>query len=811
MNNQGLTLSFVVCWQVIMIRNDVFKAKELRYLSLFAASYDDSAHAAPGLKGIMERASLVDGDMARLQVVYEPKTYRLQAQGGLSIQHLPKKVRNALLPDGAVDIDMVNSAPNILAQICHRHGIHCLQLDDFVRNYQERMRDLSQSTTKPKVVKNILLFGGEGVDIHDIPGWAALLKQEVAGCAEQLKRHYERQWNEAVQVDRENKEEREKKKRRKDREYTENIPGLFLSRLYFMHESQVLEAMDVEGRRCGFWLDDVTFMFDGMVVNPTGDIDLERLQQGILDSTGFEVTLMTKPLLPKMNVDITDIPKPPVIVGHHLQAAEVMALLLHGKALRSRGEVYVCRKGLWTSELQSVDEFLTYQTAITNILKQTVKANEEVVNMPFTANQREARCVANLVKSMLPERDDFAKELVLGSEGKVAFLNGFWEFEDEKDPETGLYGLFHVNEFFPTAVRIERDFPPRIAEDIAFIKTNILDPPFDGATEGIQEKFMASLSRALAGRIDKRTNLLTGGRDSSKSLTMQFVRNALQAYTCNADSSTFAIKSGSMNDNFRENAWVFDIEHARIAVASEGKQTSTKEVVFSGEALKKVQSAKEGIMARKLRQAQQEAYSLATYFLLMNDVPKFEPADAIERCHMFTFNNRFVTAAEKVENPYRAGYKIANPMVEQWVRDPRYTAALIWVLIESYDPKPVEANEEMKESIAQLMDDTGPNMYYNKLDITMDTNDKVLQSEMLKVLKVECPSIGHIRIRRELQTIMDEECRENHQPAFSVAVAAPMPGQKKRQRVYRGVVLKELNGNMVGNSDYSAFSEGFHP
>jgi len=76
---------------------------------------------------------------------------------------------------------------------------------------------------------------------------------------------------------------------------------------------------------------------------------------------------------------------------------------------------------------------------------------------------------------------------------------------------------------------IERDFPPRMAEDIAFIKNTILDPPFEGASAGLQEKFMASLSRALAGRIDKRTNLLTGRRDSSKSLTMQFVRNALHA------------------------------------------------------------------------------------------------------------------------------------------------------------------------------------------------------------------------------------------------------------------------------------------
>jgi len=138
---------------------------------------------------------------------------------------------------------------------------------------------------------------------------------------------------------------------------------------------------------------------------------------------------------------------------------------------------------------------------------------------------------------MLPFNDDFARELVLGSEGRVEFANGYWQFSDEIDETTGMYGCFKPNEFFPTAVRINRDFPMRIAEDIAFVKANLLDPPFDNTMAGTQDLFMTSLSRALAGRIDKRTNMTTGVRDSSKSLTMQFVRNAFQQYTCNMDSS----------------------------------------------------------------------------------------------------------------------------------------------------------------------------------------------------------------------------------------------------------------------------------
>jgi len=238
--------------------------------------------------------------------------------------------------------------------------------------------------------------------------------------------------------------------------------------------------------------------------------------------------------------------------------------------------------------------------------------------------------------------------------------------------------------------------------------------------------------------------------------------------------------------------------------------------------LKKVQSAKEGIMARRLCQSQQEAYSLATYFLLMNNVPTFEPADAIEKCHVFKFNNQFVSAAQKAlpENRFRANIKLGNPMVEQWVRDSRYTAALIWVLIESYDLNPVEPTKEMKEDVDQLMGDTGNQMLFRIVDVTMNPDDVVLlQPEMLDRARKICPSIGHAKLKQQLQDIMDDECRENQQPSFSEATRVDLRGFQKRQHVYRSIVLKPLNQNVGYHSnrshafdpDYPAFSEGFHP
>jgi len=133
-----------------MLRNDVFKTKELQYLSLFAASFDESAHVATSLKEILKRATVQGNGVTILPVVYEPSTYRLHVTKGMSLQQLPKTVRNALLPEGVVDIDVVNSAPTILANVCHMHNVNCLYLDQFVSHYQEMMQELASCCTNVK-------------------------------------------------------------------------------------------------------------------------------------------------------------------------------------------------------------------------------------------------------------------------------------------------------------------------------------------------------------------------------------------------------------------------------------------------------------------------------------------------------------------------------------------------------------------------------------------------------------------------------------------------------------------------------------
>jgi len=237
-------------------------------------------------------------------------------------------------------------------------------------------------------MKNVLLFGSEEADQHHLPGWAAQLKHEIIACAEGLKGVYPRIWESAVKADREKQEESSKKKRKTEREYNSNVPGLFLSRLYYYFEDKVLRAMDVKGRECQFWRDDVTLMFDGMLVNPLErEIDLQILQQGIVEATGMAVTLTIKPTTPRMAIDVTDIPMPPVIVGHHYEAAEVMALLLDGKAVRSTGgTVFVCKDGVWTDRIDVVDDYLAFTIAKTNIMMQRTKADGEVVNVPFSSN-----------------------------------------------------------------------------------------------------------------------------------------------------------------------------------------------------------------------------------------------------------------------------------------------------------------------------------------------------------------------------------------------------------------------------------------
>lgn len=788
-------------------RYDTVHTRKLQYIAQFAPSIDECQSHVKALRRYLSKSKACAGGVSTVRVDYDIIHERQVATDGLSVQCMPRPIRNFLAPDNTVDIDIANSAPTVLAQLCRRHGVETPCLDAFLPVYRDRCKEIGSDYSR---VKGQIFFSSADIQMADAPGWLRALTTEVREVifpALSSVNEYSGIFRQAERADREKRDSSSKRQRRGAGGYSENIQGIFLSHLYFHYETRILKVLEEAGKEYGYWDDHISLIYDGvMVVKRPGSVpDLRRLETAVKEGVGIDIKLAFKSVQTTLKLDINRLPDRLVVVDGDEEASNLVNLALDGQVLRCEDSVFVKHDGVWTDNTSLVDDFLLAKVCAMDIKQLKEYASGETKEVNFSVNVSDAKGIVRLARTKFPNRPEFVRELVLGSLCKLAFENGYWMFTEI--PEDGVYGRFVHGGSFDTGVRINSMFPARNQDDMDFVMHHLIKAPFDNTPEGTMELFLLALARALAGHMDKITNIMVGGRDSSKSVLMQFIRNALGRYACTIPSGIFAIRGGSMSDAYRDGAWIFDAEFARIGAISEATQMTTGETIFSGDTLKKFQSCKEGMSARKIRQNQREAYSLVTGFMLLNDIPRFEPADAIEKCHIYAFPNQFVSEEVKAANPFNSKFKIADARVEDWVRDPKYHAALLWILFEAYKPTRVVPNESMIESAEQLMDETGLAMYDRLLDITLDPEDKEEQSRILKALKTACPGIGHARISRELQAIMDDRCRVAGKEQFSVKCYIGNGHGGGRRMGYRGIKIRSEQGHFDGGG----YADGFMP
>lgn len=781
-------------------RYDVVKKSNLRHLSLYGASYPESQQYATRLREYMAKAgSVVGRENVEIEIKYEKKGERLFSgkSAPLSLQSMPKGMRSFLVADDSIDLDLKAAAPSVLLGLCQKFNVRVPILTEYV----EKM-DQWTAMLPDKKIRNILLFGsGEGVTEDRLPRWAVDWKKEIKTMVDALRPYYGDIWGVVSARDEEDKQERRKKKQKIDKSC--NLDGKFLSRLYYRYETLILQEVDAYGRSKGWWGNRVSFMFDGIVVYKPSNLDIAELQNHVLSKVGIAIKLRTKPWGPGMVVDLNQPPPLLAVTNHHMEAAELFLLEVGDILVRSGDNgntTYMKSQGVWIDDKETVHQQLTLMIQQRDI--RMLKENDstgECVYAPFSCIYSQAKAIKDTMIPMIRIENEFSKRLVLGTFRKLAYLDGFWEFLDAPVEDTGVYGRFVQGGKFDTGVMIREPFPIRVQQDIDFVMEKILNPLFRANMDQLP-LFLLSVARAMAGHTDKITNGLEGGRDSGKSVSMQLVRAAFSVYCASFNSEDLSSSFGG--DSYRQNQWIIEMEHARIAVMSEVKPlVPGKPVVLSGDQLKKIQSCKEGIPSRKLYQRPRDYVSLCALYMLLNDIPQFSPVDALQMCHFYHFGTTFVTPEVKAKNPFRSDFMLKNDDIEVWVRDPKYKAAMTWIVIESYRPERVVPLESMLETNIAAMDEEGEAMYERLFEITLDKKDRIKTTAMLEIVRKCNQSINHQRIKRELQAIVDTACMEQNVAKFDVKV------KSGNNRYYCGIRLR-ANGDTWDEEEETGSSSG---
>jgi hypothetical protein len=286
--------------------------------------------------------------------------------------------------------------------------------------------------------------------------------------------------------------------------------------------------------------------------------------------------------------------------------------------------------------------------------------------------------------------------------------------------------------------------------------------------------------------------------------------NAFGSYVRAIPPGVFAVTDGNSGDAFRQNSYMMEAELARVIKMSElppGTSHHAK-VKIDGSKIKSFQSMKEGVMARGNYKDQRPYYSLGTGFFLMNDIPEFSPSDAMDRCHLFELPNEFVSEKEKQDDPFNATKKVAKAEIEEWIREKRYTDAMIHIVLESFRPAPIVPLPSMIQCKEDVMTGLGDEQYVGVLEVTMDRNDKVVFHEIKLALEKAGIKDNVVAMGRALKRIVENEFKKHEKAVPDIKDIKRIDRQRKsptfNKQFYYYMRLRTIHDRVEFNREYSS-------
>ena len=753
---------------------DIVARDRFQYCSLFGASLGiktSMAHLSP----LIVRSRDVGNGFMAIPVEYQSsESFRLQAVSPAALQYMPRDVRNWLVPAGAVDLDIVNSAPVLLSSVAARHGIQCLYLDEFAKNPGRLFSTFHGGNSKSEL-KGMVLFGDPSINLGESfkPVREDVQRIYLALVDLPAYRHIR------DAVDRLVNEERPKKKQKTGDNPQEpvavsspNRQGKFLSRLYFHWESEIMACMIRAAYEEGhFNVSHSTLVYDGLIIHPRHGVEIQdiihHLQSAVNSEYAFDIELKAKPMPTSINQDLSKAPEEIVISGGDDHAANVMAFLLRDDLVKSGDFSLFARTqgGLWIGGGAIGSKNPAVQWTRNAIANANLKCEFNDTMKPFGLTFKTQNDIMGCLWPKLPTNTRFVRDLVFNSKLKLRFTNGYYQFGNSLNEKTGCYGEFKEGQEMDSMVQINYTFPRYIKEDVEFVMDNVLKPIFDGTEEGLLETFLCDVARAMAGHADKTTIMMTGQRNCGKSIIGQFITTILGDYTTKLPATILGYRANG-GDGLTDCKWVCDIESVRIGMVSEGKETEQGSGVrFSSEVIKQVQSLKEGIKARQIFDTQKVYYSLMALLVMMNEVPLMD-CEAAKMFRIYSILSKFVSAEEKAAKPFNIEWKIRNEEVEAWSQSPvfkHYQDAFLHIVLKAYRPYQMPLLSNMQAEVDDIVDDNPlVEAIERVIQITGNQDEYVPVSEIKKSMKSVFPSI-ETRMREFNQTLFSmirEHCKD---------------------------------------------------
>ena len=212
------------------------------------------------------------------------------ADGGVSLQSMPRAIRGTIAGDFYIDIDMVNAHPVIISEICRQKGINVANLniyilyrDTVITNILENNPDNEYADIKQMILS--ILYGGNAHfnKLANKTEWLINYKKEIEELHERVPELFPQPYHTIAN--------------KKINKF--NINGSVLSSIVCVAEDKLLQIMINYLKDNEYICDELVMCFDGLMIPKTKLVlkDLDKIindVQGLYTSKGFNIKLKRK-------------------------------------------------------------------------------------------------------------------------------------------------------------------------------------------------------------------------------------------------------------------------------------------------------------------------------------------------------------------------------------------------------------------------------------------------------------------------------------------------------------------------------------
>lgn len=278
-----------------MVALDHIIKNEDYYKTLLASSSQEEEKYSPFelCRKYMSRAvGVKNSEEFRVEVSYSKRYGRGRqfAQGGLSLQSLPKAIRGSIAEQYYYDIDMVNAHPTIIKQICRERKLQTPFLNCYIDDRETIFHEILDSNPHldkcqvKSAVLSIIYGGANGYkSITRKTEWLKAFNKEIQKILKKVPSWFPREYGEQSKI--------------KTPTYF-NLSGSTLSSVVCVIENDILEVMLDYLKKKRFVKKICVLCFDGIMI-PKGVIDdteslLRELEREIKQKTSRDISLKVK-------------------------------------------------------------------------------------------------------------------------------------------------------------------------------------------------------------------------------------------------------------------------------------------------------------------------------------------------------------------------------------------------------------------------------------------------------------------------------------------------------------------------------------